>query len=39
MTCECCGREAELSEDGECESCEADCNNSIEDYERKEKVG
>ena len=30
--CECCGRKAELNEDGECPSCEADINYSIDDY-------
>lgn len=36
--CECCGRKAELNEDGECASCKADLEYSIEDYMRSKKV-
>jgi len=35
--CECCGREAELNDDGECPSCKADVEYSIEDYYKNAK--
>jgi len=35
MKCVCCGREAELNEDGECASCEADLTYSCEDFEKE----
>lgn len=37
--CKCCGREAELNEDGECASCKADLEYSIDDYLRSKSGG